>query len=250
MFGNSYIARVNVEGAISRNRSRDVLMEKIARDDAIKAVLLRIDSPGGTVGDSEVLYQQLRDIAAKKPVVAVMGNVAASGGYMIALAADHVVARNGTITGSIGVRSNYIGVSQIAKNLGITLRTIKTSEHKGAGSPFEEMSEGSIKLMQEVVDDFHRFFVGLVMAHRNMTEAEALKVSDGRVFTGSQAYNAGLIDEIGGEHEALEWLKEHKEVDINIPVRDLEYRHGIMNAEGLLSMLSTAFAEFLYHGSV
>ena len=243
--GGGYIARVSVEGAISHNRSRDALMEKIARDDAIKAVLLKIDSPGGTVGDSEVLYQQILDIASRKPVVAVMGNVAASGGYMIALAADHIIARNGTLTGSIGVRSSYIGISQVAQKLGITLRTIKTSEHKGAGSLLEEMSENAVKHLQAVVDDFHRHFISLVVARRNMNENDALEVSDGRVFTGSQAHNAGLIDAIGGEHEALAWLKENKDVDATkLAVRDLEYRHRIVNAEGLISMLYMAFTDF------
>lgn len=237
------IARVNIEGTISRNKERDSLMERLARDDSVRAVLLKIDSPGGTVGDSEVLYQQVRDIAERKPVVAVLGNVAASGGYMVALAADHIVARNGSVTGSIGVVSNYVGVSQIAKNLGITLKTIKTSEHKASMSPLEEMSESSTKLMQGIVDDFHKFFIGLVVKRRNMSEDAALQVSDGRIYTGSQAYDAGLIDEIGGEREALQWLKENRDVDGSLAVRDLEYRRGVMGAGGLLSMLSMVFSE-------
>lgn len=228
-----YIARLGIESTIGRNKSRDAVLQKIENNDAIKAVLLKIDSPGGTVGDSEILYNQIRRIAEKKPVVALLGNVAASGGYMVALAADHVVAHNGTVTGSIGVLSQYIGISQVAKKLGITLKTIKTSDLKVAMSPLEEMSENAENVLQGMVDDFHRFFVGLVAERRGMSVEKAYEVSDGRVYTGMQALNAGLIDEIGSEREALEWLRTHKDIDSKAAVKDMDY--GSHAVGGLLS---------------
>ena len=231
-----YIARIGVESTIGKSKSRDAILQKIESNDAIKAVLLKIDSPGGTVGDSEILYNQIRRIAKKKPVVALLGNVAASGGYMVALAADHVVAHNGTVTGSIGVLSQYVGISQIAKNLGITLKSIKTSDLKVAMSPLEEMSEGAEVVIQGIVDDFHRFFVQLVAERRGMSIEEAYKVSDGRVYTGMQALNAGLIDEIGDELVAVEWLKAHENIDEKMPIKDMEY-----SSHAVGGLLSSAF---------
>ncbi|MDB1135210.1 signal peptide peptidase SppA [Candidatus Anaplasma sp. TIGMIC] len=244
MAGGGYIARVSIENTIGKNRARDALLSRVETNNAVKAVVLRIDSPGGTVGDSETVYKQIRNIAAKKPVVAVLENVAASGGYMVALAADHVVARNGTITGSIGVLSQYIGISELAKKLGISLKTIKTSELKASTSPLEELTPKSEELMREVVNDFHRYFVGLVAERRGFSEEEASRVADGRVFTGSQALKAGLVDEIGGEREALEWLHTNRNLDVKLTVKDLEYRRGIDS--GGFHMLLTTLARSLY----
>ena len=234
--GGGYIARIGIESSIGRSKSRDAALQKIENNDAVKAVLLKIDSPGGTVGDSEILYNQIRRIAKKKPVVALLGNVAASGGYMVALAADHIVAHHGTVTGSIGVLSQYVGISKIAKNLGITLKSIKTSDLKVAMSPLEEMSEDAEGVVQGIVDDFHRFFVKLVAERRSMSMEEAYKVSDGRVYTGMQALDAGLIDKIGDELAAIEWLKTHESIDEKMSVRDVEY-----SGHAVGGLLSSAF---------
>ena len=240
------VARINVDGSIERNKSREALLKSLKRNKAIKAVILQIDSPGGTVGDSEVLYKHLREIAEEKPVVAMLGNVAASGGYMVALAADYIIARNGTITGSIGVLSQYIGVAQLARNLGISLKTIKTSELKAASSPLEDLSSTSEKVLQEVVDDFHRFFVGLVSERRGLVGGELSRVSDGRIYTGMQALKLGLIDEIGGEKEAFEWLK-GRDIDTEkLLVRDMDYHRGF-DSRGFLSMLGSLMRVALAH---
>ncbi|MGN7661553.1 MAG: signal peptide peptidase SppA [Anaplasma sp.] len=242
IFGqHNCVARVRISGEIGRSRGREVLLTKLARDDSVKALLLRIDSPGGTVGDSEALYQQIRDIALKKPVVAVLENVAASGGYMAAIAADYVVARRGTVTGSIGVISQHIGVAQVAKNLGISLKSVKTSRLKSAMSPLEDMSPEVEVVIQGVVDDFHNFFVGLVAERRGFTPDQVSAVSDGRIYTGAQALRAGLVDEIGGEREALEWLKSQRSIDVDL--KDFEYRR--VDAGGFGPLFSQAMG-YLY----
>ncbi|AXW84239.1 signal peptide peptidase SppA [Anaplasma marginale] len=220
---HDYVARVRISGEIGRSRAREAMLARLAESDSVKALVLRIDSPGGTVGDSEALYQQIREIALKKPVVAVLGNVAASGGYMAAIAADHVVARHGTITGSIGVVSQYIGVAEAAGKLGIALKSIKTAPLKSNMSPLEELSPEGESIIQGVVDDFHVFFVGLVAERRGFTPDKVSAVSDGRIYTGAQALQAGLIDAIGGEKEALEWLKTQRDVDVRV-VKDVDYQ--------------------------
>ncbi|EOA63071.1 signal peptide peptidase SppA [Anaplasma phagocytophilum] len=241
-----YVARIGIEGTIGRNKDRTALLSRVEDDSSIKAVVLRIDSPGGTVGDSEELYRQVRAIAEKKPVVAVMGNVAASGGYMAALAADHVIANNGTITGSIGVLTQYVGVARIAERLGITLKTIKTSELKASMSPLEEMSKNSENVMHELIKDFHRFFVSMVAERRGLSEEEAYKIADGRVYTGAQALQVKLVDELGGEREALEWLKSHHNIDTEkVVVRDLEYQSRL-SLMGGLRMLLESYKQPLY----
>ncbi|WP_262998287.1 signal peptide peptidase SppA [Anaplasma capra] len=238
---HSYVARVRISGEIGRSRAREALLSKLAESDSVKALVLRIDSPGGTVGDSEALYQQIREVALKKPVVAVLGNVAASGGYMAAIAADHVIARHGTITGSIGVISQYIGIAETAKNLGVALKSIKTSSLKSAMSPLEELSPEGESVIQGVVDDFHVFFTSLVAERRGFTPDQVSTVSDGRIYTGAQALQAGLVDAIGGEKEALEWLKTQKDIDVRV-VRDVDYRRV---DSGLAPLLSYA-AHYLH----
>ncbi|WP_041651140.1 signal peptide peptidase SppA [Anaplasma centrale] len=220
---HDYVARVRISGEISRSRAREAMMARLAESDSVKALVLRIDSPGGTVGDSEALYQQIREIALKKPVVAVLGNIAASGGYMAAIAADHVVARHGTITGSIGVISQYIGVAEVAGKLGITLKSIKTAPLKSNMSPLEELSPEGESIIQGVVDDFHVFFTDLVAERRGLAPDKVSVVSDGRIYTGAQALQVGLVDAIGGEKEALEWLKTQRDVDVRV-VKDVDYQ--------------------------
>jgi len=218
----NHIARVWVSGLIYDYPGRDEALGEIASDDDIKAVIVRINSPGGTMAGSEALFLGLREITAKKPVVAVMDATAASGGYMVALAAERVFARNSTITGSIGVILQTADVTKMLTDLGVTTEAIKSAPLKGTPSPFEPLNEAGRAASQAVVDDMYALFVELFAKRRSLKLSEAQAMADGRVFTGRQALASGLIDEIGGEKEARRWLESQRGISSTLRVYDLD----------------------------
>ncbi|QXK91785.1 signal peptide peptidase SppA [Neoehrlichia mikurensis] len=235
--GMQYIAQVTINEEISQNDNRYRLLKQLAKNDNAKALILIIDSPGGSVVDSEILYQQIRDIAQKKPVVAVLNNLAASGGYMAAIAADYIIAHSNTLTGSIGVIAQYIGIAPMAKKLGISLKSIKTSELKAAMSYFEELTPNGEKAIQNIVNESYKFFVDLIVHRRKLTKEHVLKVADGRVYTGSQAIKLGLVDRLGGEKDAIEWLKKQHNIKIS-KIKSFSYKNGIGNNKSLFSLIT------------
>lgn len=216
-----YIARISVEDVIVDDYYRDTVLHDLEEDKNAKAVLVFIDSPGGTVVGGEQLYRSLRAISEKKPVVAVLRTLATSAAYMGALGADRIVSAEGSVTGSIGVIMQTFEMTDLAAKVGVTPITIKTSPLKASPSPFEKLTPESEKAMQDVIDNFYNFFVGLVMEHRKLTREEALKVSDGRIYTGKQAVELKLVDTLGGEKEALEWLKTEKKIDESLEVKEI-----------------------------
>jgi protease-4 len=219
-----YIASIKIEGTIFEDSFRSQILKKISQEHAIKAVIVNIDSPGGGIVGSEILFDDLRNIAAKKPIVVLMGSVAASGGYMAAVASDYIIARNGTLTGSIGVLMESHEVTDLANKIGIKFNTYKSSPLKGSPSPFEKSTPLVDNAIKESIDDSYQFFKSLVYDRRSAKINKNFKniVFDGRVFTGRQALKAGLIDEIGGEEEALSYLGANK-VDVKkLPVKDIE----------------------------
>ena len=218
----NHIARVWVSGLIYDYPGRDEALGEIASDDDIKAVIVRINSPGGTMAGSEALFLGLREITAKKPVVAVMDATAASGGYMVALAAERVFARNSTITGSIGVILQTADVTKMLTDLGVTTEAIKSAPLKGTPSPFEPLNKAGRAASQAVVDDMYALFVELFAKRRSLKLSEAQAMADGRVFTGRQALASGLIDEIGGEKEARRWLESQRGISSTLRVYDLD----------------------------
>jgi len=218
-----HIARLWVDGIISDDVERDDLIAELARDDRVKAVIVRINSPGGTVVGGEALYKNLRALAAKKPVVAVMGEVAASAAYMTALASDHIVAREGTLTGSIGVLMQSANVKELMGKLGIKPVVIKSSPLKAAPNPMEDLTPEAKKVTQDVIMDMYQMFLGMVVERRGLAIDKARTLADGRVFTGRQAKAAGLIDEIGNESTALHWLVEQKKLAKDLEVFDALY---------------------------
>jgi len=220
--GGDHIARLWVTGLIYDYPGRGEALAEIAEDGDIKAVIVRINSPGGTMAGSEALFLGLREIAAQKPVVAVMDTTAASGGYLTALAAERIFARNSTVTGSIGVILQTADVTQMLEDLGVATEAIKSAPLKGAPSPFEPLDEASRAASQAVVDDMYALFVDLLAERRGLEPAEARALADGRVFTGRQAAAHGLIDEIGGEKEARTWLESHRGVSSSLGVYDLD----------------------------
>ena len=213
-----HVARLFVNGLITGN---DELLERvraIGKDDNAKAMLIRIDSPGGTTAGSEALYNEIRKVAVKKPVVAVMDTIAASGGYITAIAADHIVARGNTITGSIGVIFSYPDASKLLDMVGIKMEDIKSAELKAEPSPYKPTSDKARAVMQEMITDGFDWFKGLVSERRKIAPDKTAVLADGRVYSGRQAVANGLIDELGAEDEAMKWLATEKKIDAKLEI--------------------------------
>ncbi len=233
-----YIARFDVSGIIVDNPNRDKLLADLAKDEKVKAVVLRINSPGGTVVGGENLYHSLREIAKEKPVVAVMGELATSAGYMTAIAADHIVARQGTVTGSIGVILQTTEFTGLLEKLGIKPEAIKSRPLKAQPNPMEVLSDEGRAVAQGVVSDMYQMFVEMVAERRNMTMDQTMLLADGRIYTGRQAFKNGLIDALGGEETALQWLREKREVNTSLPLEDVRLKDKLPNFEDFIGGLS------------
>ena len=206
-----HIALVKLEGVMVDDPERDELLEDLRDDKNVKAVIVRMDSPGGTTVAGEVTYLKLKEIAAKKPVVGVMNTLCASACYMAAMGTNHIVARNSTLTGSIGVLLQSMEISRLADKLGITPITIKSGEMKDVPSLTEPFTPEQRQVVGELVTDAYEHFIGLIAQNRKMNLDAVRTLADGRVYTGSQAYKLKLVDTIGGVDEARGWLeKEHK----------------------------------------
>ncbi len=221
-----HIARLSVSGVIVEDAAREEALRAILDEDLTQALIVRIDSPGGTVVGGEALYTDLRAIAGRIPVVAIMGTLATSGGYMTALGADHILAREGSITGSIGVIFQATDISVLLESLGVGTEAIKSAPLKGEPSPLAPLSPEAREATREVVLDLYAMFVGMVAERRGMERAEAEALADGRVFTGRQALARGLIDGIGGEPAAIRWLEEARGIESDLPVYDVEVANG------------------------
>ena len=217
-----HIAVLTNDGLIVADPYRERAIRGLIKDDNTAALLVRIDSPGGTTYGSEALYRALKEVSDTKPVVAVMNGVAASGGYMAALAANHVVARETTITGSIGVimeATNFVGLME---KLGIESEAIKSGPLKAEPNPLSRMTPEARRATQAIISNVHDMFVGMVSERRGMTAAQASVLADGRVYTGNMAVDAGLIDGLGADDEALAWLKSEHDIDPDLPLVDVE----------------------------
>jgi protease-4 len=214
------IARFEVAGLIGDDPERDELLRKLAETDSVRALVLRINSPGGTTAGSEALFASVRQVAEEKPVVAVLGELAASGGYITAIAADHIVGRGNTLTGSIGVIMEYPDLTEVMARLGIGLETVRSSELKAEPSPFRPTNPAARARDEALVAESYRWFRGLVADRRGLEGGRLDAVANGAVFTGRDALDSGLIDEIGGEPEALAWLESRDGGLADLPVRD------------------------------
>lgn len=221
----NHVARLVVEGLIFDDRARDQALLDLAADSDAKALIVSIDSPGGTIVGGEALYYSLRNVADSKPVVAVMGSTATSAGYMTALGADHIVARSGTVTGSIGVLIQTADITGLLDKLGIKPETIKSRPLKAQPNPLEPLSEEAREATRAVVLDLFEMFVEMVAERRDMPRDKVLALADGRVFSGRQALSNGLVDALGGESKARQWLAETHEIPESLPVRNIEVVH-------------------------
>jgi protease-4 len=213
------IARVNIEGLIRSDQERVEALERLENSRAA-AVVVHINSPGGTTAGSEQLYDSLMRLKAKKPLVVVVDGLAASGGYITAIAADHIVAQQSSLVGSIGVLFQFPNFSELLKTVGVKVEEVKSTPLKAAPNGFEPTSPEARDALDALVKDSYAWFKGLVKDRRGMDDAQLAKVVDGRVFTGHQGIDLKLIDELGDEKTAVAWLVAQKSVEKDLPIRD------------------------------
>jgi protease-4 len=217
--GDTAIARIRIQGLIRNNQDRVEALDRLGKSRA-RAVIVHLDSPGGTTAGSEQLYDALRTLQSKKPMVVVVDGLAASGAYIAALASDHIIAHDTSLVGSIGVLFQYPNFTDVLKTIGIKVEEIKSSPLKAAPNGFEPTSPEARAAIEAIVLDSYAWFKNLVQTRRHLDDAQLTKVADGRVFTGRQGVPLKLVDQLGNEKTALAWLASEKKVPANTPVRD------------------------------
>ncbi|WP_374443713.1 signal peptide peptidase SppA [Stella sp.] len=222
--GRPHVARLWVTGFISDDSDRDKAIRKLAEDDDVAAVVVRIDSPGGAVGGGEGLYRALRSLAEKKPTVAVIDSLGTSAAYMAALGTERIFVRDTSVTGSIGVLMQSADVTALLERLGIKPETIKSAPLKGTPNPLEPLTPAAREAAETVVRDLYDQFVDMVAERRRIERPRVVELADGRVFTGRQAKALGLVDESGGEASARAWLERSKSVARKL--RSVDIRPG------------------------
>jgi protease-4 len=215
---SAHVARIPIEGIIVEDRKTLKMIEKISKSDAVKGVVISINSPGGSTTGGEALYEALRGLSEKKPVVAEIRTVGTSAGYMVALAADHIVARYNTITGSIGVLFQFGNVQKLMETLGVEMDAVKSAPLKAEPDFYSETSPEARAMLQTLVMDSYDWFVGLVAERRSMAPPKARELADGRILSGHDALSEKLVDAIGGEKTAIDWLVTEKGVAKDLPV--------------------------------
>lgn len=214
----NHIAKVQITGVITNDEPLLKLLRKIEKNDKVNAVILNISSPGGSTVGGEAIYETVRKIAEKKPVVTTVDTLAASAGYMIASATDHIVARRSSIIGSIGVLFQYADASELLDKIGVKVKAVKSAPLKAEPNPFNPASEEAVAMIDRLIQDSYKWFVEIVAKRRDMTQFEVRKLADGSVFTGSQSLENGLIDAIGSEEVAISWLEENKDISEDLKV--------------------------------
>lgn len=235
------IARIRISGLITGDQDTIKLIDKVRKSSKVRAVIMRINSPGGTTEGSEALYEHLRKLAEKKPLVAVMDTVAASGGYITALSADHIVARGNTITGSIGVIFQWAEIGKLLQTLGIQMDEIKSAPLKAEPNFFNPPSPKVRQVTEAMVQDSFAWFKHLVGERRKLDADTVDVLSDGRVYTGRQALKVKLIDEIGGEGAAVRWLAKQRKIDPKLKIIDWKVSTGDLASNLHLSMARAVF---------
>lgn len=247
-----HIAKVRIEGTITEDEELIRRLEAIRESSRVKGVILSIDSPGGTTAGGEMIYEEVRKLAADKPVVAQVGTLAASAGYMIASATDHIVARKSSIVGSIGVLIQFPDVTGLMDKVGIKLEEVKSAPLKAEPSPFNPTTDEEREMVRKLILDSYDWFVGIVSERRKMTRPQVLALADGSIFTGRQGVANGLVDAVGGEQEAVDWLAT-KGVDAKLKVvewKNTERRGGFLFSKALTRTLSRALGLPDYSGDL
>lgn len=244
---SDHIAKVKIEGTITEDEDLLRRLDQIRQSTSVKGVILSINSPGGTTAGGEAIFDAVRKLAAEKPVVAQVGTLAASAGYMIASATDHIVARKSSIVGSIGVLVQYPDLTGLMDKLGIKLEEVKSSPLKAAPSPFKPTTDEERAMVRNMIMDSYDWFVGIVADRRAMSRAEATALADGRVFTGRQALANKLIDEVGGEDQAIAWLGTK---GVNAKLSVVEWKPARSSSFFLPTSVATAIGRALGMGDL
>jgi len=240
------IARVSITGTILEDRAQLKMLDAIEKADNVEAVIVYVNSPGGSTTGGEALYEGLRRIGEKKPVVAQFGTVAASAGYIVGLATDHIVSRGNTITGSVGVIFQWPQVTDLLDKVGVKMKTIKSGSLKAQPNPFSEPSPEALEVTGEMIADGFSWFHDLVETRRGIKITDVPGLKEGRVFSGRQAKTHRLVDEIGGELEVRTWLEKERGIASDLAIVD--WQPADPNAWGL-SAMSAEIARSIALGS-
>jgi len=240
-----HVARFDVDGIIVSDLARTELLRSIAETDSVEALVVRINSPGGTVTGSEELYDVLREVAAEKPVVATMGDVAASGGYITALAADRIFAMSNTITGSVGVIFQAPNAHELLDRIGVQMVEIKSGDLKAEPTPFKPVNPAVIEAERALVEDSFDWFADLVRERRGIGDPEMAEIGRGGIYTGRMALERDLIDGLGGLKSAREWLSEEHGIDADLDLvgyavqEPQPFPFGLFSDDGARAILDT-----------
>lgn len=245
-FSRDYVARLEVGGFILDDPWRERALADLADDPRARALLVRIHSPGGTMVGAETLFRALRRVAEDKPVVAIMGELSTSAAYFVALGADHIIGRAGTLTGSIGVILQAADVTGLLDKLGVKPEIVKSGRLKAQPNPFEPFSPDAREVMRTVILDLHELFVQTVAERRSLALEQAASLADGRVFSGRQAHARGLIDALGGEAEARAWLREVHAIPVTLPTEDLTIDDDIRFLDGIINGIFNGIVEDVF----
>ena len=242
-----HIARIEINGLIFDNNDLIKTFDEMLENDNVKAVFVKINSPGGTVVGSESLYLVINRLSKTKPVIALMGEIATSGGYVVALASNYILARQNTLTGSIGVIVEYQNFSELSKKIGIKVDSIKSGDIKGGQNPLSPLNPLVKMNDKKIVDYSFNWFLSLVRKNRDIDQKVIDFVSDGKTITGGMAKDLGLIDEIGAEREALNYLKKNNPEFTELNIIDIETSSkGDLIFERFLNNYSNLNNHFLY----
>jgi protease-4 len=218
--GSAQIARVTISGLIRGDRDRVEALTRLSKASYVRAVIIHVDSPGGTTAGSQQLHDALRLVADKKPTVVVVDGLAASGGYIAAMASDHIIAEDTSLVGSIGVLFQYPNFAEVLSKIGVQVETVRSTPLKASPNGFEPTTPEARAALEAIVKDSYAWFRGMVQDRRKLAADQLDKVADGRVFTGRQALDLKLIDQIGNEQTAIDWLAKSKGIDADLPVKD------------------------------
>ena len=247
--GSRQIARVSLTGIITEDRDQLRMLKRIADDKSVAGVIVFVNSPGGTTAGGEALFEAIREVAKTKPVVAQFGTLAASAAYIAGLATDRIVARGNTITGSVGVIFQWAEVSQLMDKVGVRMNEIKSGPLKSNPSPFQPIDEAGKTVTQQMVAETQRWFLGLVSSRRGIDTTTVEGLEQGRIFSGREALANKLVDQIGGEAEAVAWMEQQRNIpkDLRIvdwkPKRDGTWGLSGLSLAGLTDALGQSIAQ-------
>lgn len=237
-----HVARINIGGVITNDRKVLELIDRVGKADQVRAVILEINSPGGTTTGGEAMYDAILRLSKKKPVVATCGTLATSAAYIVALATDRIFVYGNTITGSVGVIFQWANVTELLKTLGIEVEEVKSGPLKAVPNPFEPTDERGRAVTEEMVADAMGWFVDLVETRRKIEPSAIPGLTEGRIYSGRQAVEYRLVDQIGDERDALAWLAKERGVQTGLKVRQWRPR---AEASGLFGMVLNAAAGML-----